>query len=70
MDAGMGGGAGGFDMGGDMGMDMGGEAGTPDGALDINELGEVGKISENTSEELPNLGGNETEPVDETIPPA
>ena len=76
MDAGMGGGAdmgggaGGFDMGGDMGMDMGGEAGTPDGALDINELGEVGKISENTSEELPNLGGNETEPVDETVPPA
>lgn len=76
MDAGMGGGAdmgggaGGFDMGGDMGMDMGGEAGAPDGALDINELGEVGKISENTSEELPNLGGNETEPVDETVPPA
>lgn len=76
MDAGMGGGAdmgggaGGFDMGGDMGMDMGGEAGTPDGALDINELGEVGKISENTSEELPNLGGNETEPVDETVPTA
>lgn len=76
MDAGMGGGAdmgggaGGFDMAGDMGMDMGGEAGTPDGALDINELGEVGKISENTSEELPNLGGNETEPVDETVPPA
>lgn len=76
MDAGMGGGAdmgggaGGFDMGGDMGMDMGGEAGTPDGALDINELGEVGKISENTSGELPNLGGNETEPVDETVPPA
>lgn len=76
MDAGMGGGAdmgggaGGFDMGGDMGMDMGGEAGTPDGSLDINELGEVGKISENTSEELPNLGGNETEPVDETVPPA
>ena len=66
----MGGGSGGFDMGGDMGMDMGGEAGTPDGALDINELGEVGKISENTSEELPNLGGNETEPVDETVPPA
>ena len=66
----MGGGAGGFDMGGGMGMDMGGEAGTPDGALDINELGEVGKISENTSEELPNLGGNETEPVDETVPPA
>ena len=76
MDAGMGGGAdmgggaGGFDMGGDMGMDMGGEAGAPNGALDINELGEVGKISENTSEELPNLGGNETEPVDETVPPA
>ena len=76
MDAGMGGGAdmgggaGGFDMGGDMGMDMGGEAGAPDGALDINELGEVGKISENTSDELPNLGGNETEPVDETVPPA
>lgn len=76
MDAGMGGGAdmgggaGGFDMGGDMGMDMGGEAGAPDGALDINELGELGKISENTSEELPNLGGNETEPVDETVPPA
>lgn len=76
MDAGMGGGAdmgggaGGFDMGGDMGIDMGGEAGAPDGALDINELGEVGKISENTSEELPNLGGNETEPVDETVPPA
>lgn len=76
MDAGMGGGAdmgggaGGFDMGGDMGMDMGGEAGAPDGALDINELGEVGKISENTSEELPNLGGNETEPVDETVPTA
>ena len=76
MDAGMGGGAdmgggaGGFDMGGDMGMDMGGEAGAPDGALDINELGEVGKISENASEELPNLGGNETEPVDETVPPA
>lgn len=76
MDAGMGGGAdmgggaGGFDMGGDMGMDMGGEAGAPDGALDINELGEVGKISENTSEELPNLGGNETESVDETVPPA
>ena len=70
MDAGMGGGAGGFDMGGDMGMDMGGEAGAPDGALDINELGEVDKISENTSEELPNLGGNETEPVDETVPPA
>ena len=76
MDAGMGGGAdmgggaGGFDMGGDMGMDMGGESGAPDGALDINELGEVGKISENTSEELPNLGGNETEPVDETVPPA
>lgn len=76
MDAGMGGGAdmgggaGGFDMGGDMGMDMGGEAGAPDGALDINELGEVGKISENTSEELPNLGGNETEPVDETVPSA
>lgn len=76
MDAGMGGGAdmgggaGGFDMGGDMGMDMGGEAGAPDGALDINELGEVGKISENTSEDLPNLGGNETEPVDETVPPA
>lgn len=76
MDAGMGGGAdmgggaGGFDMGGDMGMDMGGEAGAPDGALDINELGEVGKISENTSEELPNIGGNETEPVDETVPPA
>lgn len=76
MDAGMGGGAdmgggaGGFDMGGDMGMDMGGEAGAPDGALDINELGEVGKISENTSEELPNLGGNETEHVDETVPPA
>lgn len=66
----MGGGSGGFDMGGDMGMDMGGEAGAPDGALDINELGEVGKISENTSEELPNLGGNETEPVDETVPPA
>lgn len=66
MDAGMGGGSGGFDMGGD----MGGEAGAPDGALDINELGEVGKISENTSEELPNLGGNETEPVDETVPPA
>lgn len=76
MDAGMGGGAdmgggaGGFDMGGDMGMDMSGEAGAPDGALDINELGEVGKISENSSEELPNLGGNETEPVDETVPPA
>lgn len=70
MDAGMGGGAGGFDMGGDMGMDMGGEAGAPDGALDINELGEVDKISENTSEELSNLGGNKTEPVDETVPPA
>lgn len=60
----MGGGAGGFDMGGDMGM--GGEA----GALDINEVGEVDKISENTSEELPNLGVSEPAPADETVPPA
>lgn len=60
----MGGGAGGFDMGGDMGM--GGDAGAPD----INELGEVDKISENTSEELPNLGVSEPAPADETVPPA
>lgn len=65
MDAGMGG-AGGVDMGGDMGMNMGGEAGVPD----INELGEVDKISENTTEELPNLGVNKPAPADETAPPA
>lgn len=72
MDADMGGGAGGFDMGGDMGMDLGGDAGAPAGAPDINELGEVDKISENTSEELPNLGGESAEaaPVDENAAPA
>lgn len=65
----MGGGAGGFDMGGEAGgvdmggdMGMGGEAGAPD----INEIGEVDKISENTTEELPNLGADEPAPVDET----
>lgn len=67
----MGGGAGGFDMGGEaggfeMGGDMGGEAGAPD----INEIGEVDKISENTTEELPNLGTDEPAPVDETAQPA
>lgn len=78
MDAGMGGfdmggGAGGFDMGGEAGgvdmggdMGMGGEAGAPD----INEIGEVDKISENTTEELPNLGADEPAPVDETAQPA
>lgn len=69
----MGGGAGGFDMGGEAGgvdmggdMGMGGEAGAPD----INEIGEVDKISENTTEELPNLGADEPAPVDETAPSA
>lgn len=62
----MGGGAGGVGMGGDMGVNMGGEAGAPD----INDLGEVDKISASTSEELPNLGVNEPAPADETAPPA
>lgn len=55
-------------MGGNMGMggDMGGDAGAPD----INDIGEVDKISENTSEELPNLGGETEAPVDETAAPA
>jgi hypothetical protein len=72
----MGGAAGGFDMGGDMGMGadmgMGGEAGAAGGAPDINDIGEVDKISENTSEELPNLGGESAEeaPVDENAAPA
>ena len=82
--AGFGGGAGGAGVGGDMSA-VGGDAtggmhgmeGMPaddsgaafGGEADINQLGEVNKISENTSEELPNLGGEAAAPVDENASP-
>jgi len=39
------------------------------GEPDINQIGEVDKISENTSEELPNLGGEAAAPADENAAP-
>lgn len=75
-DAGMGTG---FDAGMGTGMDTGmetgvegmdtGDASADFGSPDINEIGQVDQISENTSEELPNLGG-ETPTPDENNPPA
>ena len=65
MDTGMGG-AGGMD---DMGTDVAGaDFGTS--GPDINEIGEVDKISQDTSEELPNLGGDNTATTEEENPPA
>lgn len=80
-DMGAAGGAGfGGDMsavGGDVTGDMSGMEGMPadnsgaafGGEPDINQIGEVDKISENTSEELPNLGGEAAAPVDENASP-
>lgn len=60
---------------GDMGTEIAdqpfGTEATLGGETTINDLGEVDKISENTSTELPNLGGETAEqPVDETTPQA
>ena len=68
------GGMGDFGMPADNGMgDLGTDAAGADFGTgpDINDIGEVDKISENTSTELPNLGGESTEeqPVDENNPP-
>lgn len=63
MDAGMG------DVGGmdNMGTDVAGaDFGTS--GPDINEIGEVDKISQDTSEELPNLGGDNTATTEENPP--
>jgi len=92
MDAGMGAGTdtgmgAGTDTG--MGFDMGtgvdntetAPAGDGFGGPDINDIGQLDQISENTSEELPNLGGEanqtdqvdlglDTQPTDENNPPA
>ena len=95
MDAGMGTGMGGTDTGmgagtdTGMGFDMGtgvdntetAPAGDGVGGPDINDIGQLDQISENTSEELPNLGGEanqtdqvdlglDTQPTDENNPPA
>lgn len=70
MDAGMGG-----DMGGGMDTGMGdmgtGDAGADFGTgADINEIGQLDQISQNTTEELPNLGGEAAPVEDENNPPA
>ena len=70
MDAGMGGG---FDMAApapDAGMGMDANAQPAGDGIDINAIGDVDQISENTSTELPNLGGEQPaeQPVDETAP--
>ena len=61
-------GVGGDDMG--LGDTFGAEApaGEEGAGPDINEIGEVGKISENTSQELPNLGVEPTPTDDQNVP--
>lgn len=76
-DAGVGGGfdsfAGDMGVGGDdtgLGDTFGEEApaGEEGAGPDINEIGEVGKISANTSQELPNLGVEPTPTADQNLP--
>lgn len=77
MDTGMGGDLGGgyggmgAGMGGDLGAGMGGmDAGMGGAGPDIKSIGKVDEISQDTNEELPNLGGDATVPEDNNVPTA
>ena len=77
VDTGMGGGLGGgygdtgADMGGNLGGGYGGmDAGVGGAGPDIKSLGKVDEISQDTNEELPNLGGDATVPEDNNVPTA